>query len=74
MIYTEQLTYREWDLREQRKHIDNDADTDTDTDADTDTAAAAVVNIVDIVITAAAVIIYEKKLKANLFVKIYINK
>ena len=74
MICTEQLTYREWDLREQRRHIDNDADADTDADTDADITAAAVVDVVNVIVTAAAVVVYEKKLKANSFAEIYINK
>ena len=74
MICTEQLTYREQDLEEQRKHVNNDADADTDADADADITAAAVVDVVDVVVAAAAVVVYEKKLEANLFAKIYINK
>ena len=74
MICTEQLTYREWDLREWRRHINDDTDADTDADADADTAAAAVIDVVDVIIAAAAVVVYEKKLKANLFAEIYINK
>ena len=74
MICAEQLTYREWDLREWRRYIDDDADADTDADADADVTAAAVVDVVDVVVAAAAVVVYEKKLEANLFAKIYINK
>ena len=74
MICAEQLTYREWDLREQRKHVDDNADADTDADADADAAAAAVIDVVDVVVAAAAVIVYEKKLEANSFAEIYINK
>ena len=74
MICAEQLTYREWDLREWRKHVSDNADTDTDADAGADTTAAAVVDVVDVVIAAAAVVVYGKKLEANSFLKIYINK
>ena len=74
MICAEQLTYREQDLREWRRHVDDDADADTDADADADITAAAVVDVVDVVVAAAAVVVYEKKLKANLFAEIYINK
>ena len=74
MICTEQLTYRGWDLREWRRHVDDDADADTDADADADAAAAAVIDVIDVVVAAAVIIVYEKKLEANSFAEIYINK
>ena len=74
MVRAEQLTYGGRGLGGRRRHVGGGAGAGTGAGAGAGAAAAAVVGVVGVVVAAAAVVVYGKKLEANSFAEIYINK